>query len=116
MHLYKISWFKRYRALIISALVFVLIIVVVTVLLNGTSSKSGQEQVTLLKDALRRAAANCYAVEGRYPPTLEYLVDNYGVIIDGDRFIVRYDAFAENLMPDIAVLEHGKEREIPDGE
>lgn len=110
MHLYKNHRFRRYRAPIISLLVFVLIIGGVMVLINGTQSRSGSEQITLLKDALRRASTTCYAVEGRYPPTLTYLVDNYGVVIDSDRFIVRYDAFADNLLPDISVLEIGKEQ------
>ena len=47
----------------------------------------------------------CYAEQGVYPPDLDYLTEHYGVQIDDARFTVRYDAFAENLMPDITVLE-----------
>ena len=48
----------------------------------------------------------CYAAEGRYPPDLEYLKEHYGIQVDEGRYTVRYDAFAENLMPDITVLEN----------
>ena len=47
---------------------------------------------------------SCYATEGVYPPTIEYLEERYGVQIDRERYTVHYDIFAENLMPDILVL------------
>ena len=48
----------------------------------------------------------CYAAEGIYPPNLEYLEEYYGLQIDETRYTVHYSAFAENLMPDITVLEN----------
>jgi len=61
----------------------------------------GKEQ---LEDILRRTAAACYAAEGIYPPSLEYMQEHYGIRI-GDGYTVYYDVFASNLMPDITVLE-----------
>ena len=58
-----------------------------------------------LEQAIRRSAVACYATEGIYPPNLEYLEEYYGIQIDESRYTVIYDAFAENLMPDITVLE-----------
>lgn len=58
-----------------------------------------------LERALRRAAVACYASEGIYPPSLDYMSEYYGIQIDESRYFVIYDAFAENLMPDITVLE-----------
>lgn len=60
-----------------------------------------------LEASLRRAAVTCYASEGVYPPTVGYLEEQYGIQIDTDRYTVSYQAFAENLMPDITVLENG---------
>jgi hypothetical protein len=60
-----------------------------------------------LEESLRRAAVACYAAEGSYPMDVAYLEEHYGIQIDTDRYTVRYDAFAENLMPDITVLENG---------
>lgn len=65
-------------------------------------SQEGQQQ---LETALRRGAVACYAAEGIYPPTLEYLTEHYGIQIDENRFRVFYEIFADNLMPDITVLE-----------
>ena len=58
-----------------------------------------------LEAALRRAAVACYATEGRYPPSLAYLTEHYGVQIDEDRYLVFYEVVAENWMPEITVLE-----------
>ena len=59
----------------------------------------------LLEDSLRRAAVACYAAEGIYPPTISYLEEHYGVQIDRTRYAVFYEIFAENLMPEITVVE-----------
>lgn len=55
--------------------------------------------------SIRRAAVSCYAIEGRYPDTLSYLTENYGVYVDESEFAVSYDVFASNLMPDVTVIE-----------
>ncbi len=72
-----------------------------------SSLDSGREAQGLrqLEDALQRGCVACYAAEGAYPPTLEYLEEHYGVQVDGERYAVYYDIFAENLMPNITVLE-----------
>lgn len=72
--------------------------------LGGGQRDEGREQ---LETALRRAAVACYAAEGVYPPTLDYLTEHYGVQIQEDRYVVFYEIFANNLMPDITVLEKG---------
>ncbi len=59
-----------------------------------------------LEQTLRQSCAACYAAEGAYPPNLAYLQEHYGVQVDEKRYIVHYDAFAENLMPDIMILEN----------
>ena len=69
--------------------------------LDDGRAEAGRKQ---LEEALRRSAVTCYAVEGVYPPTLDYLRDHYGIQIDESRYIVFYEVFAENLMPEITVL------------
>ena len=64
-----------------------------------------QEGKFQLEEAIRRSAVACYAVEGIYPPNLAYLQQHYGLQIDESKYLVIYEAFAENLMPDITVLE-----------
>ncbi len=70
--------------------------------LDSGQAREGRQQ---LENALRKAAVACYAAEGVYPPTLEYLTEHYGVQINEDLYIVHYEIFADNLMPDITVME-----------
>ena len=74
--------------------------------LNSLDQGRAEEDMRQLEEAVRRGCVACYAAEGRYPPDLEYLKEHYGIQVDEGRYTVRYDAFAENLMPDITVLEN----------
>ncbi len=57
-----------------------------------------------VKDAVLRSAVQCYAVEGVYPSDLRYLEDNYGLILNEDCYIVTYDIFGSNILPEVSVL------------
>ncbi|WP_394525853.1 hypothetical protein [Lacrimispora sp. JR3] len=70
------------------------------------SRKTDLKGAETLRDALRRASVQCYAIEGRYPPSVEYLEENYGIQIDKERYDVFYNGFASNFMPDITVNLH----------
>ena len=72
----------------------------------GSSSENMEEQLVL--DAVRRAALTCYVVEGAYPQSLEELERGYGLAYNKDAYIVSYDAFASNIMPNIQVLRKGE--------
>lgn len=91
------------HAVLLSAAV-VLAAVVSGRLKNG---QSGAE-AALVREAVKNAALSCYAVEGAYPAELSYLMENYGLTYNEEQYIVSYDAFAENLFPDIRVLERGR--------
>lgn len=73
--------------------------------LNNLDSGRQEEGKLRLEEAIRRSAVACYAAEGIYPPDLAYLQQHYGLQIDDSKYLVIYEAFAENLMPDITVLE-----------
>lgn len=71
---------------------------------NIAGSVSKEEQAKNLEISLRRSIAQCYAIEGTYPPSLDYLVRHYGFNYDADRFFIDYIALGSNIMPDITVL------------
>ena len=60
-----------------------------------------------MRSAVRRAAVTCYAVEGAYPTTLEYLKKHYGLVYDEENYFVFYNAFASNILPELIVTEKG---------
>jgi len=102
----KKNTLRGYLAWIVMPL---LVIALVLCFLGGISNLTHghtEEERERLEDVLRRAAVSCYATEGMYPPDLAYLEEHYGVQIDRDHYTVTYSIFAENLMPDITVMEH----------
>ena len=100
----RISAIFRWLAALLAALCLIFFVTS----LASVDRQQGEEGRQQLETALRRAAVACYAAEGVYPPTVEYLQQRYGVQIEEERYIVFYEIFANNLMPDITVLE--KER------
>lgn len=73
--------------------------------LGGARRGSAREEKLALERSLYRSAAACYAAEGQYPPDLEYIKEHYGVQIDESKYLVIYEVEAENLMPQITVIE-----------
>lgn len=72
---------------------------------SGAQAAMREQAAQSLRTAVLDAAVQCYALEGAYPQSLTYLEENYGVQVNHSRFIVSYEAYASNQMPDVAVLE-----------
>ncbi len=75
--------------------------------LAAASGENDRQETQILDRAIHRAIITCYAVEGKYPSSLDYLCTNYGVSFDESRYIVRYDVFASNVMPSVTITEIG---------
>lgn len=100
---------QRSFTLIKVILLFAVLVVAVFCLYKGTMKMNCSQKAESLKQlesSIRKATMTCYVTEGIYPPTLQYLKDNYGIQIDESRFTVFYEAFAKNMMPDITVMEN----------
>ncbi len=99
--------FRRSRPLgrlILLLLAACLLPVVLSLAARCLGSRADEESLDLTAQAIRRAAVQCYALEGAYPANLSHLEERYGVQVDESRFFVDYQYVAANLMPDITVL------------
>lgn len=94
-----------YRKEITIVLLMLLVLVGVWLLVSRVGTSSDNAQTQFVTDAVQNAALTCYAVEGAYPDDVEYLRTHYGLAYDQDRYMVRYSAFASNLLPEIYVTE-----------
>lgn len=79
--------------------------------INNVSATTEKEQLNSMRKAVTSAVVQCYAIEGQYPPTIDYVREHYGLSVDEDRYIVDYQIFASNIMPDILVLPKNFEME-----
>ena len=94
-----------YKREIAIVLLTILVLCGAWLLVTRMGRTSGEAQTEFVTEAVHNAALTCYAVEGAYPTNLEYLRTHYGLAYDQSRYLVRYDSFGSNLMPDISVTE-----------
>ncbi len=94
------GWFYRF----ISIAIFVLIAVFFILAVEYSGKSTIEKQQESLEKAIARDIVQCYAIEGQYPPTLEYMEEHYGLTYDKDTFFVDYQPIAANLYPDYTVI------------
>ncbi|MBO4971280.1 MAG: hypothetical protein J6D45_00525 [Clostridia bacterium] len=100
---------KKGAFLIFTVIAILVLAFFLAALSNVDKDKTAEDRIQLEK-AIINAAVSCYAIEGSYPPSIEYLAENYGLQIDTERFTVKYELYASNLMPDITVLVNEYEK------
>ena len=84
-----------------------LVLVLAAALAGRIDKAQDGAETQLVRDAVRSAAVTCYAVEGAYPDTVDYLREHYGLACDENRYFVTMESFASNRIPDIYVTERG---------
>ncbi|MBP3540376.1 MAG: hypothetical protein J6K72_00955 [Clostridia bacterium] len=100
------------RGFIITGVVFLLTVALFGLGASAINSKSDEEQAEALEESVRRSVVLYYAIEGRYPSSVEELKENYGLRYNEDQFIVSiHSNFTDNLLPDIFVMPVGGENE-----
>lgn len=87
-----------------SLLLFVLFFIFFLFSIENVNSVTLSKQYDSLDQALRRNIAHCYAVEGTYPPSLNYLVDHYGLTYNEKLFYIDYRPISANLYPDYEII------------
>ncbi len=88
-------------------LIFVALIVAFVLLVNGITNKSNGKERDIVIEAVKNAALTCYAVEGMYPDSIDYLREHYNLSYNEDKYVVYYQPFASNVLPSIKVVERG---------
>lgn len=96
----RIPVIVRYLPVII---VFILILAIAIYMFFDVGNTADSESLSITETNIRRAVMSCYAEEGRYPESIEYLKENYGLYVSDD-FVVDYSIFADNIMPQIFVM------------
>ena len=94
---------------IVMIVIIFITIGVIYVLIVNLGSKAEKDKTEELKKSIMTASIECYAIEGMYPPSIEYLEDNYSIQINRDKYNVFYNGFASNMLPDITIVEVEKD-------
>ena len=99
----------KHRRWPVALAVLVIAVVAALVLYGRAQADLARQSAQSVKDAVLRSAVQCYAVEGAYPGSVDYLETHYGLMIDHKTYIVSYEAFSSNLLPQVEVLVRGDE-------
>ena len=80
------------------------LIILIFIGLGSLSTTQSDKQLDIARDAIIKAAVQCYALESQFPESLQYLVDNYGVTLDESKFIYHYRVIGMNMVPEIKII------------
>ncbi|MDD5017287.1 MAG: hypothetical protein PHO15_04205 [Eubacteriales bacterium] len=99
---------KKLNLSLVSIIVAILIIASAgAVIFFGVADYSdsySKNRVDDIRETVLGYVAQCYALEGAYPPDLNYLEQNYGLQLNEDKYIYHYEMFATNILPDVQVF------------
>jgi len=102
------TFYKKKEHGSLKLFLFIIAAIAALILIWYTASTLGsshtRESEKIAKEAIVRAAVQCYSIEGRYPESIEYLEKNYGLTLDRDKNNYFYHVIGENIVPDIQVF------------
>lgn len=81
--------------------------IIIVISINRSSDYYNNSQLDIIENNINKAIMTCYSIEGYYPDNIDYLIDNYGLVIDKKKVNVFYQALGANIYPDIMVSYKG---------
>lgn len=96
---------KKNIASFLPAILLILVLIAFCFAAASVSKTNDAREKEILQNALDRSITQCYALEGAYPSSLSYLVDNYGLTYDSNRYFIDYQYIGSNLRPDTMIIE-----------
>lgn len=72
--------------------------------LNGFDQSSEQERIKIIEESIIKAAIQCYAIEGSYPPDIAYLEKHYGLVVNESAYFYHYEILGANILPNVSVF------------
>lgn len=107
MSTFSIHGKKKLSPTFINIVIFALVIVVFMSAISYTAGNTMDRQEEALVHALERNIVQCYAENGFYPPSLDYMTEHYGLIYDESSFFVDYTPVGGNIYPTYRIVRLG---------
>lgn len=96
---------KRYLTPFLLGIALLLIFLSSIAVSRFTGEKLHENRRELLENTIRSYAVQCYALEGAYPETLQYLEEHYTLALDREHYVYHYKSIGSNMVPEIYVFE-----------
>ena len=89
----------------------IILLIVIIMVSISTSTYSSNEDLKRVSDTINQLSLKCYSIEGKYPKDIEYLKENYGLLLNDEDYQVIYYYEGDNLQPRIEVFKKEKNYE-----
>lgn len=109
MALFYVKKEKKHLFRYLPVLFLVLAMIALVYTSDSLTETNSAHEKEILTSALDKSIAQCYALEGAYPPDLAYLSDHYGFTYNKKHFFIDYQYIGGNLRPDITIIEREEE-------
>ncbi len=100
-HIFKTSY--------IGIIVFIAVICVFLSAINYTADAATTRNEQALRNAISKDIVHCYAQNGYYPPSLDYIQKKYGLKYNTDEFFIDYQPTGSNMYPSVTIIR----KEVP---
>ncbi len=94
-------WLKQTMSVALFLILFTLFLAG----LSSVSEKTKEQRAKTLELSISQGITHCYATEGHYPESLDYLKEHYHIQYDTEEFFVDYQIMGENIFPDVTIIE-----------
>lgn len=101
---------SKRRSNYLSYMIAPIVLLIFYLLINTVSSTTVSKQEESLRRAINRDIIHCYALEGYYPPSLDYLEEHYALTYNKDLFIIDYHPLGANIKPEYTILNNNLEK------
>lgn len=95
---------RRTRRRLSGALALAVAVALVWACAGAIGASLREQGEVSVRNAILTSAKQCCAIEGAYPPSLAYLEENYGLVVNRADYAITYEVFAGNVMPNVVVL------------
>ncbi len=92
------------KNVIITVAVLAVFIAMIVFAISEAEQSRRNENALIIENGVKKAAVECYAEEGFYPDSIDYLIENYSLYTDSENCIIHYSPISSNIMPDIKVI------------
>lgn len=91
--------------ILVTLFILIVVLAVFSAGLSSVEKSTTDRQKTSLENAVKTDITYCYATEGRYPDSVEYIEKNYGLTYDKNKFYVGYQYQGSNILPDVTIVQ-----------
>lgn len=95
---------QRRRRILWMAVIAVIACALIWLAATSASANAREQAAVSVRQTILDTAMQACAIEGAYPASLQYLEEEYGLVVNHADYIINYEIFAPNVAPTVEVV------------